>query len=80
MSKNRFGPKQETTQQPDVVEQIINQQKRKEKMQESEGDIHRVNFNMPKYLYELSREKTTKKGMTLTNYILGLIRKDLGEE
>jgi Na+/phosphate symporter len=80
MSKNRFGPKQEITQQPDVVEQIINQQKRKEKMQESEGDIHRVNFNMPKYLYELSREKTTKKGMTLTNYILGLIRKDLGEE
>jgi Na+/phosphate symporter len=80
MSKNRFGPKQETAQLPDVVEQIISQQKRKEKMQESEGDIHRVNFNMPKYLYELSREKTTKKGMTLTNYILGLIRKDLGEE
>lgn len=80
MSKNRFGPKQETTQQLDVVEQIISQQKRKVKMEESEGDIHRVNFNMPKYLYELSREKTTKKGMTLTNYILGLIRKDLGEE
>jgi hypothetical protein len=81
---NRFAPKVETKtstkKEVDAVEEIINAQKRKEKMQEAEGDIHRVNFNMPKYLYELSREKTVKKGMTLTNYILGLIRKDLGEE
>jgi hypothetical protein len=80
MSKNRFAPKTTATAQPDMVEEIINAQKRKEKLADSEGDVHRVNFNMPKYLYELSREKTTKKGMTLTNYILSLVRKDLGEE
>lgn len=81
---NRFAPKVEnktsTKKEVDAVEEIINAQKRKEKMQEAEGEVHRVNFNMPKYLYELSREKTVKKGMTLTNYILGLVRKDLGEE
>jgi hypothetical protein len=80
MSKNRFAPKTDKKETPDVVEAIIQNQKRKEKLQESEGDVHRVNFNMPQYLYELSREKTVKKGMTLTNYILTLIRKDLGEE
>jgi hypothetical protein len=81
MAKNRFAPKEENNApKPDVVETIIKEQKRKEKMEESEGDIHRVNFNMPKYLYELSREKTVKKGMTLTNYLLSLVRKDLGED
>lgn len=81
MSKNRFAPKNaDTSSKPDMVEEIIKQQKLKEKIETSEGEIHRVNFNMPKYLYEMTREKTTKRGMTLTNYILMLIRKDLGEE
>lgn len=80
MSKNRFAPKETPKAAPDAVEEIIKAQKRKEKMEESEGDIHRINFNMPKYLYELAREKTTKKGMTLTNYLMMLVRKDLGEE
>lgn len=81
MAKNRFAPKNDpAAQQPDIVDQIINKQKQKEQVEQSEGDIHRVNFNMPKYLYILTREKTTKKGMSLTNYLLGLVRKDLGEE
>ena len=77
MSKNRFAPKTLVTdEQPDVVEQIIKQQKQKE----LEGDIHRVNFNMPKYLHDLVRDKMQKKGYNLTTYLLSLVRKDLGED
>lgn len=76
MSKNRFLTKIEDNNQPDIVEEIIKSQKRKE----VEGDIHRVNFNMPKYLFELTKEKMNKKGYNLTTYLLNLVRKDLGEE
>jgi hypothetical protein len=77
MSKNRFAPKQAVVDtQIDVVEQIIKKQKQKE----MEGDIHRVNFNMPKYLHDLVRDKMQKKGYNLTNYLLSLVRKDLDEE
>ncbi len=75
MSKNRFAPKEVIDNQPDVVEQIIKKQKQKE----MEGDIHRVNFNMPKYLHDLVRDKMQKKGYNLTNYLLSLVRKDLDE-
>lgn len=76
MSKNRFAPREVIDSQPDVVEQIIKKQKQKE----MEGDIHRVNFNMPKYLHDLVRDKMQKKGYNLTNYLLSLVRKDLDEE
>lgn len=76
MSKNRFTPKTVIDDQPDVVEQII----KKQKQRELEGDIHRVNFNMPKYLHDLVRDKMQKKGYNLTNYLLTLVRKDLGED
>jgi hypothetical protein len=77
MSKNRFAPKAtEVAPEIDVVEQIIKKQKQKE----MEGDIHRVNFNMPKYLHDLVRDKMQKKGYNLTNYLLSLVRKDLDEE
>jgi hypothetical protein len=77
MSKNRFAPKvTEIDPQIDMVEQIIKKQKQKE----MEGDIHRVNFNMPKYLHDLVRDKMQKKGYNLTNYLLSLVRKDLDEE
>ncbi len=76
MSKNRFLTKKEEDNQPDIIEEIIKSQKRKE----VEGDIHRVNFNMPKYLFELTKEKMNKKGYNLTTYLLNLVRKDLGEE
>ena len=76
MSKNRFLPKKEEDNQPDFVEEIIKNQKQKQ----SEGDIHRVNFNMPKYLFELTKDKMQKKGYNLTTYLLNLVRKDLGED
>lgn len=76
MSKNRFLTKIEDNNQPDIVEEIIKNQKRKE----VEGDIHRVNFNMPKYLFELAKDKMNKKGYNLTTYLLNLVRKDLGED
>jgi hypothetical protein len=76
MSKNRFQPKIEVNNQEDAVEQIIKQQKQKE----IEEDIHRVNFNMPKYLHEMVQDKIRKKRYNLTTYLLTLVRKDLGEE
>jgi hypothetical protein len=76
MSKNRFLVKKEEDNQPDIVEEIIKSQKRKE----VDGAIHRVNFNMPKYLFELTKDKMNKKGYNLTTYLLNLVRKDLGEE
>ena len=76
MNKNRFVPKLEADNQLDVVEQIIKQGKQKE----AEGDMRRVNFNMPKYLHELAQDKIRKKGYNLTVYLLSLVRKDLGEE
>jgi hypothetical protein len=76
MSKNRFAPKEAIIDtQVDVVEQIIKKQKQKE----MEGDIHRVNFNMPKYLHDLVHDKMKKKGYNLTTYLLSLVRKDLDE-
>ena len=76
MSKNRFQPKIEIGTHEDVVEQIIKQQKQKE----IEDEIHRVNFNMPKYLHEMVQDKIHKKRYNLTTYLLTLVRKDLGEE
>lgn len=43
------------------------------------SDIHRVAFNMPKYIYDTLNPKLKKQKITMTNYILTLIRKDIGE-
>ena len=71
MSKKGFTAKTDI----DPIDKIVN-----ERVQEqNEGDIHRVAFNMPKYIYDTINPKNKKQKMTMTNYILGLIRKDIGE-
>ena len=71
MSKKGFAAKTDI----DPIDKIVN-----ERVQEqNEDDIHRVAFNMPKYIYDTINPKNKKQKMTMTNYILGLIRKDIGE-
>jgi hypothetical protein len=36
--------------------------------------------DMPKYLYDIMKDKMGKKGYSMKNYIVGLVRKDLGDE
>jgi hypothetical protein len=76
MKGNRFTPKLESDAHTDIVDQIV----KKERQRETEGDTHRVNFNMPKFLHELVQDKIRKKGYNLTSYLLTLVRKDLGED
>jgi hypothetical protein len=47
---------------------------------ESKGDIQRITVDMPKYLYDIMKDKMSKKGYSMKTYIVGLVRKDLGDE
>ena len=71
MSKKGITPKVAI----DPIDKIVSQREQ-EKAQE---DIHRVAFNMPKYIYDIVQPKAKKQGLTMTNYIMTLIRKDIGE-
>ena len=44
------------------------------------GDIQRITVDMPKYLYDIMKDKMTKKGYSMKTYIVGLVRKDVGDE
>ena len=59
----------------DPIDKIVNARVQ----EQSQEDIHRVAFNMPKYIYDIINPKNRKQKITMTNYILGLIRKDIGE-
>jgi Zn-dependent oligopeptidase len=47
---------------------------------ENKGDKKRINFDMPAYLFEMMMEKADKKGDSMRNYFVNLVRKDLGED
>ncbi len=47
---------------------------------DSQGDIQRITVDMPKYLYDIMKEKMGKKGYSMKTYIVGLVRKDVGDE
>ena len=47
---------------------------------ESKGDIQRITVDMPKYLYDIMKDKMSKKGYSMKTYIVGLVRKDVGDE
>ena len=72
MSKKGIAPKQEL----DPIDKIVIEKKQEKN---DDDDVHRVGFNMPKYIYETINPKLKKQKITLTNYILNLIRKDIGE-
>jgi hypothetical protein len=71
MSKKGITPKKTI----DPIEQILGDREK----EQTKDEIHRFAFNIPKYLYNIVQPKAKKQGMTLTNYILLLIRKDIGE-
>lgn len=71
MSKKGITPKQEL----DPIDKIVIEKKQ----EKNDEDVHRVGFNMPKYIYETINPKLKKQKITLTHYILNLIRKDIGE-
>ena len=76
MSKKGITPKQAI----DPIDKIVGAMgKEKETADGDTADIHRVAFNMPKYIYDTIHPKLKKQKVTMTNYILGLIRKDIGE-
>jgi hypothetical protein len=47
---------------------------------ENKNKTHRITFDMPMYLYEIMKERMNKKGDTMRNYMVNLIRKDVGDE
>ncbi|MFN0200710.1 MAG: hypothetical protein ACKVTZ_04285 [Bacteroidia bacterium] len=71
MSKKGITPKAAI----DPVDRIVS----KREQEQAQEEIHRVAFNMPKYIHDIVHPKSKKMGMTMTNYILFLIRKDIGE-
>jgi hypothetical protein len=67
------APKIETSQ---VADKIIAELRG----DESKGDIQRITVDMPKYLYDIMKDKMSKKGYSMKTYIVGLVRKDVGDE
>lgn len=59
----------------DPIDKIVKEREQEEK----QDDIHRIAFNMPKYVYDDIHPKIKKQKITMTTYIMGLIRKDIGE-
>lgn len=43
-------------------------------------DPQRVNFMMPRYLYDMMKDKLHKRGDKMSNYLISLVRKDLGDD
>ena len=48
--------------------------------EEAKGDTQRITVDMPKYLYDMMKDKMETKGHSMKNYIVGLVRRDLGDE
>lgn len=47
--------------------------------EEKKGKTHRITFDMPMYLYEIMKEKMEQKGDTMRNFMVTLIRKEVGD-
>jgi hypothetical protein len=84
MSKNTIQPKKKavetTTNIEDLIIQRMEQKTAIEPVEDEEIDPQRVNFMMPRYLYDMMKDKLRKRGDKMSNYLIGLVRKDLGDE
>ena len=84
MSKNQIVPKKKTVEATTNIEDLIIQKMEQktvmEPIEEDEIDPQRVNFMMPRYLYDMMKDKLRKRGDKMSNYLIGLVRKDLGDE
>lgn len=87
MSKNTILPKskklevaQTETNIEDLIIRKMEQTLVAEPQFEETNDPQRVNFMMPRYLYDMMKDKLHKRSDKMSNYLISLVRKDLGDE
>lgn len=86
MSKNPILPKKKKIE-PDNIEDLIIRKMENsapvmvevEMEDDTIGNPQRVNFMMPRYLYDIMKDKLKRKGDKMSNYLVGLVRKDVGD-
>ena len=84
MSKNVILPKKKSVLPTENIEDLIIKKMENPAMAtEEEDDMNnpqRVNFMMPRYLYDMMKDKLKRRGDKMSNYLLAMVRKDLGED
>ena len=84
MSKNVILPKKKTVLPTENIEDLIIKKMENQEMATEEENImnnpQRVNFMMPRYLYDMMKNKLKRRGDKMSNYLLAMVRKDLGED
>ena len=84
MSKNVILPKKKSVLPTENIEDlIIKKMENQVVATEEEDDMdnpQRVNFMMPRYLYDMMKDKLKRRGDKMSNYLLAMVRKDLGED
>ena len=84
MSKNVILPKKKTVLPTENIEDLIIKKMENQEMATEEENImnnpQRVNFMMPRYLYDMMKDKLKRRGDKMSNYLLAMVRKDLGED
>ena len=87
MSKNTILPKSKkleiaktTTNIEDLIIRKMEQSTSEEPQITEINEPQRVNFMMPRYLYDMMKDKLHKRGDKMSNYLISMVRKDLGDE
>lgn len=76
----KVTPKKQNTEGASQAEVFSNNIIKNLRSTEKKGDKKRINFDMPTYLFEMMMEKVGKKGDSMRNYFVNLVRKDMGED
>ena len=87
MSKNPILPKKKKIEPENIEDMIIRKMENTAPVMveaeveedDSPGNPQRVNFMMPRYLYDIMKDKVKRKGDKMSNYLIGLVRKDVGD-
>ena len=87
MSRNAILPKskklevaQTDTNIEDLIIRKMEQTIVEEPQTEETNGPQRVNFMMPRYLYDMMKDKLHKRSDKMSNYLISLVRKDLGDD
>ena len=80
MSKNVILPKKKPVETANIEDLIIKKMESQIEPELEIDDPQRVNFMMPRYLYNMMKDKLKRKGDKMSNYLIGMVRKDLGDE
>jgi hypothetical protein len=62
----------------DLIIRKMEQTVLEEVVSEETNDPQRVNFMMPRYLYDMMKDKLHKRSDKMSNYLISLVRKDFG--